>query len=456
MPGRDHCLAPGRLGHGEPPHPGYGRMFGDLEPLHIDEAFFVTQGKAAVAGTDTTFVDLTSDEQTRTDLPAAGWPVFGQFVAHDLTADRSRLAARADPGELANAHTPRLNLETVYGLGPTDQPYLTQKSSPSLLLIGGDAEHPDLPRNQDGVALIGDPRNDVHGLMTRLQLAFLQAHNALVQRHAAAGAGEDECFELARRDLRWHFQWLVVHEFLDLSVGPELAAATRAGERPHFRPEAELLLPVEFADAAFRFGHSQVRDHYRLHADGPARSLFPDLAGFRPVVDRPVDWAMLFDMPGSAPAPQRAKAIDGRLVPSLIHLPLEVTGELASEEQQSLAVRDLQRGRATGLPSGEAIARRLGARVLDTDEIGVAHLGWEGETPLWYYLLKEAELLHDGRRLGPVGGCIVAEVLTAVVAADPDSYVNAEPSWTPTLPHEGDFTLGDLLSFAARPERCSA
>ena len=425
-------------------------MFGDLEPLRIGEAFFVTHGKAAVAGTETTFVDLSSDEQIRTDLPAAGWPVFGQFVAHDLTADRSRLAARADPGELANARTPRLNLETVYGLGPGDQPYLMQRGSPSLLLIGGDAEHPDLPRNQQGVALIGDPRNDVHGLMARMQLAFLQVHNALVQRHEAAGAGEEQCFELARRDLRWHFQWIVVHEFLDLSVGPELAAATRAGDRPHFRPDGELLLPVEFADAAFRFGHSQVRDHYRLHPDGPPHSLFPDLSGFRAIVDRPVDWSMLFDMPGSPPAPQRAKAIDGRLVPSLIHLPLEVTGALDSEEQQSLAVRDLQRGLATGLPSGEAIARRIGARVLDADEIGVAHLGWEGETPLWYYLLKEAEILHAGRQLGPVGGCIVAEVLTAVVADDPDSYINAEPGWTPTLPHEGDFTLGDLLSVAGR------
>lgn len=423
-------------------------MFGALPSLRIGEEFFAAHGKAAVAGSDTTFV-ATADAPTRTDLPAAGWPVFGQFIAHDLTADRSRLASRADPGELVNARSPRLNLEAVYGLGPIDQPYLAQRASPAMLLIGGEPGRPDLPRNHEGVALIGDPRNDVHGLMARLQLAFLQAHNALVARHQAAGVGEEDCFALAQRDLRWHFQWIVVHEYLELSVGTELAAAARAGERPHFRPDGELLLPVEFADAAFRVGHAQVRDRYQVRHDGPSHALFPDLAGFRPTRDAPVDWELLFDLPGRPAAAQRAKAIDGQLAPSLIHLPVEVTGALVAEEHQSLAVRDLMRGLATGLPSGEAIARHLGARVLDAGELGIAELGWSGETPLWYYLLKEAEQLQDGRQLGPVGGCIVAEVLTAILDADPDSYPNAAPGWTPTLPHAGpDFTLGDLLLVA--------
>lgn len=427
-------------------------MFPALAPLRIGEEFFAAHGKAAVAGSDATFVAHENGSDPRADLPAAGWPVFGQFIAHDLTADRSRLVVRADPAELVNARTPRLNLETVYGLGPADQPYLMQRAAPEMLLIGGEPERPDLPRNAEGVALIGDPRNDVHGLMARLQLAFLQAHNTLVRRHRASGVAEDACFELAQRDLRWHFQWIVMHEYLDLSVGADVAAAARAGDRPHFRPDAELLLPVEFADAAFRVGHAQVRERYQLRPDGPHLALFPDLAGFRPTNDAPVAWELLFDLPGRPPAPQRAKAIDGRLAPSLIHLPLEVTGALSAEEHQSLAIRDLMRGLATGLPSGEAIARELGARIVEESELGLAELGWIGETPLWYYLLKEAEVLELGRQLGPVGGRIVAEVLTAVVDADPGSYRNAGPGWSPTLPHDGaDFTLGDLLQFAAAP-----
>lgn len=346
-PTRDHCLAPGRTAHDAAPPRAYGRMFAELEPLTIGAEFFSRHGVAAVTGVETIFID-TDPESDRPDLPAAGWPVFGQFIAHELTADRSRLVARADPALLANARNPRLDLEAVYGLGPADQPYLMQRASPSLMLIGGDAERPDLPRNPEGVALIGDPRNDVHGLMARMHLAFLQAHNALASRHAADGAAQEACFTLARRDLRWHLQWIVVHEFLDLVVGEDLAAATRAGERRFFRPEGALMLPVEFADAAFRYGHSQVRDRYALHEGGPARRLFPDLAGFRPIDDAPTDWGMLFDLPGRPPAPQRCKAIDGRLVPSLIHLPAEVTGELAAVEHQSLAVRDLQRGLGDG------------------------------------------------------------------------------------------------------------
>jgi hypothetical protein len=77
--------------------------------------------------------------------------------------------------------------------------------------------------------------------------------------------------------------------------------------------------------------------------------------------------------------------------------------------------------------------------------VGVAELGWEGETPLWYYVLKEAEAREHGRRLGPVGGRLVAEVLCAVVENDPASYLSVDPRWTPTLPHDGSFTLGHLL-----------
>jgi hypothetical protein len=141
--------------------------------------------------------------------------------------------------------------------------------------------------------------------------------------------------------------------------------------------------------------------------------------------------------------------MDGRLVPSLIRLPVEITGALAAVEHQSLAVRDLQRGLATGLPSGEAVARRLGHEPLTREQVGVEGVGWEWETPLWYYVLKEAEILEQGRHLGPVGGQIVGEVLAGVVDADPTSYRAVQPGWEPTLPGSGgSFGLGDLLVFA--------
>lgn len=108
------------------------------------------------------------------------------------------------------------------------------------------------------------------------------------------------------------------------------------------------------------------------------------------------------------------------------------------------------RGEALDLPSGEAIARAMGVEPLSADEVGLSSLGWKSETPLWYYILKEAEVRHAGERLGEVGGCIVAEVLLGLLAADPTSYFSAETEWSPTLPgsQKGDFTITDLLRFA--------
>jgi hypothetical protein len=72
------------------------------------------------------------------------------------------------------------------------------------------------------------------------------------------------------------------------------------------------------------------------------------------------------------------------------------------------------------------------------------------DTPLRYYVLKEAETLANGNHLGPVGGRIVAEVLVGLLAGDPFSYLSIQPHWRPTLPatEENTFTMADLLTFA--------
>ena len=100
----------------------------------------------------------------------------------------------------------------------------------------------------------------------------------------------------------------------------------------------------------------------------------------------------------------------------------------------------------TGLPSSEAVARELGFEPLSPAECGLAEQGWEGDTPLWLYVLRESSVREGGDRLGEVGGLIVAEVLLGIVAADPESYLAIEPDWTPTLPSAGErFGLRDIL-----------
>jgi Animal haem peroxidase len=422
-------------------------MFPDLEPLECAEDLIFALGRSG---------GLLDPRISRggagdTAHGAAGWPFFGQFIAHDITADRSPLGKRADLSLIHNFRTPRANLECVYDAG-TGTPFLYERDDPARLLIGiNDRGAPDdVPRNQQGVALVGDARsNDVHLFISQLHLAFLRVHNGIVGRMRKDGAAEEVVFEEARRATTWHYQWVIVHDFLPRLVGGDLMRDLQRHGPRFYTPEAEPFIPLEFADAAYRYGHAQIRDTYAVREGAPAAPIFPDLMGFRPVpAERVVDWAYLFDLPGRT-AHQHAKRIDAQLAASLIDLPLQITGQVDVVEYHSLAVRDLQRGQALGLPSGESIARVMNVEPLTAQQTGLRVLGWERETPLWYYILKEAEVHTGGERLGPVGGRIVAEALLGIIDADPESYRSVDPGWRPSLPHHGEaFGLGDLLAFA--------
>jgi hypothetical protein len=406
-------------------------MFPELPAFEADEHFLRALGH--VGGV----CDCGNTEDAADSLSdtAAGWPIFGQFVAHDITADRSALRSHADTAELRNARSPQLNLECLYGDGPTGHPFLFQRDDPAKFLLGLDEA--DLQRNAEGIAVIGDPRNDSHVLMSQLHLGMLKAHNSFVDEARRTGAAN--AFDEAARQMRWHYQWTVLNEFLPALVGQTLASQVlREGTR-WFRPMRGGFMPLEFAGAAYRYGHSQIRHRYRLNLQTDPVPLFPDLLGFRPVSrERTVDWTLFFDKPGAASA-QRSKKIDGKLVRPLLELPLAVTGKCEIDDYHSLAVRDLQRGQGAGLPSGESVARHIGIAPLKEEQIGLAAAGWRGDTPLWYYILREAYVCTGGHRLGPVGGRIVAEVLVGLIDADASSYRRRNREWRPRK------TLAELL-----------
>jgi hypothetical protein len=441
--GRDHCLAPERTI--DAPIDGaagrYTRLFPDLRPIEQDNAALLALG---VAGG----VCDAGEECSDAVETAAGWPMFGQYVAHDITADRSPIGPQARAAGIVNFRTPRADLESLYGSGQIGSPFLFRVDDPDLLLLGTNdgGEEADLPRNSQGIALIGDPRNDLHLFVSQMQVAMIGVHNRLVEQARGDGVPAGDVFATARRETAWHYQWVILHDYLPRLVGPSLADEARDGRPRFYRPGPDPKIPFEFADAAFRYGHGQVRDDFRVNAgSGPLR-LFPDLLGFRPVpAERVIDWTMLFDLDGAPPA-QRAKLIDGTLVRSLIELPEAVSGEVEVDAYRSLAGRDLERGHAYGLPSGEAVAEAMGEIPLAPDENALAGSDWTGGTPLWLYVLLESAARGGGERLGPVGGRIVAEVLTGLIDADPESFRSLDPDWTPTLPSRGAcFALTDLL-----------
>jgi hypothetical protein len=441
---RDHCLAPDRVVDAPIYGGRYGRMFPDVPPFSADEQLLHAIG-ARGGACDATELGKEGGDDAGV---AAGWPFLGQFVAHDITADRSPLRSHAEEAELRNFRTPRLNLECLYGGGPVGSPYLFQRNDPAKLLLAAGGN--DVPRNPEGLALIADPRNDVHLFVNQLHVAFIAAHNLIVDRLREDGTAEAEVFEEARRATMWHYQWILLHDYLPGLIGPELAQELAEHGTRYYSLRDEPYIPFEFADAAFRYGHSQIRHRYKINERSAELPMFPDLMGFGPVSpERAVDWWLLFDLPGHPPA-QRAKRMDGRLPASLIDLPAQITGDVDEEAYHSLAARDLQRGQAIGLPSGEALARHLGVEPISTEEVGLADHGWRDETPLWFYLLREADVRGDGDRLGPVGGRIVGEVLVGILDADPESFRAVDPRWRPTLPaaDPAAFSLADLLTIS--------
>jgi Animal haem peroxidase len=436
---RDHCLAPERVD--APIHGGrYRFLFPDLPALEADETALHALGRPGGP------CDLGIDSSADTDAQvAAVWPFFGQFVAHDITADRSPVTHRADADRIRNFRIPRANLESLYGSGPVGSPYLYAKDDPAKLLLS--AEGNDVPRNHEGIALIGDPRNDVHLFTSQMAVAFIKLHNRLVDRLREDRTAEDALFEEARRAATWHYQHVIVREFLPSLIGAQLTAELLEDGPRFYRIDGDPYIPFEFADAAYRYGHSQIRARYQVNARFGPLPVFPDLMGFGPVTpERTVDWTLQIDVPGH-PATQRAKRIDSRLPAALIALPTHVSGSEPGTDYASLANRDLQRGQAVGLASGETVARHLHLPPLSAAQLGLAEHGWTGETPLWLYILKEAEVLHAGEQLGPVGGRIVGEVLVGIIDSDPESFRYVDPAWQPTLPgrRAGSFGLADIL-----------
>lgn len=379
---------------------------------------------------------------------SAGWPFFGQFIAHDITHDRSPLQETEDVRTLQNYRKPRLDLECVYGAGPVGQPYLYDVRDPDKLLVA-ECESPtgDLPRNNQGVALVGDARNDTHLFISQLHLAFLRFHNRVVDRLRESGVAPDQVFERAAQLVRWHYQWIVLHEFLPLSVGDDLIRELVKYGPKLCRFEGRPFIPVEFSDGAYRFGHAQIRDAYDVNARLRAVPIFPTLVGICPVApERQIDWKLFFEFEAAEP-PQPSRRITPQLVPALMRLPEALVGQTTRPEFSSLAARDLYRAHSVALPSGEAIARALGLNPSTATRLEAANPEWK-ETPLWLYVLAEAEVQRNGEYLGEVGGRIVGEVIFELLRHDATSFMSS-PNWRPELARaDGRFGITDLLSYA--------
>ena len=383
----------------------------------------------------------------------------------------------------------------MYGNGPQGSPELYDLSSGEIKLrvepIPGSelvsrkgAIRFDLPRDPNNTAFLGDSRNDEHVVLAQLHLAFLRFHNAVIDHlrkdPALANQSDEQIFKMAQRQVRWHYQWIILHEFLPLTIGhervddilnkgPRFYQVDDGEDGRRARRSKDPLIPIEFSVAAYRFGHSQIRPSYRLNFGPnvtPAAPVFAflfddtqdpndpdpnDLRGGKRALRRFVDWQTFFKFDATNFRPN--KQIDGKLSSVVMLLPGSrgPAPGLPADGVQSLASRNLMRHVNFGIPSDQAIARRMGVPALTPAQLDMLKpFDMEKSTPLWFYILKETELMEKGLRLGPVGGRIVGEVFIGLLKADEASYLAAQPNWTPVLPSAtpGDFRITDLLTFA--------
>ena len=400
----------------------------------------------------------------------AGFTFIGQFLDHDITLDTTPLnLQREDPNATVNFRTARYDLDSVYGRGPADDPQLYEPNDPDRLLLKANVNGVlDVPRDDNGNAIIGDKRNDENLIIVQFHKAVIQFHNKIVEYVRAQGMRKEWVFETARRLTRWHYQWAVIHDFLSRFVGDELVGTSGtvykevAGKSPvinlsYYKPtnrDGRPFMPVEFAVAAYRFGHSLIRPFYVLNDSGVVDVFGPfggrNLNGGRPIPsDLAIDWKNILPVDPNFAA-RKPRKIDTKLSIPLTHLPGSAVPP--PDPTIHLAVRNNRRGKKVGLPSGQQVAKAMRITPLSNSALGLTDSGWGGEAPLWFYILKEAELPpYNGEQLGPVGGRIMAETLVGLLQRDPNSYLYLDPSWKPAPPiaqTTGEFAFADLLKYA--------
>lgn len=541
----------------------FGRMFADaIDRPQQSDAVLLALSELMIGNGDPNDPDIDEGKPIRSDPGAhppveatdpgdenpavpAGYTYFGQFVDHDLTFDPTPLHGKeVDPTALTDFRTPALDLDSVYGAGPDNQPYLyfdqgdgfqrLRRGDPigggvaSATATASRHDHFRLPADADGKrqALLGDKRNDENKIVAQLHAAFIALHNRLIGdtpsllRMGAFDTGDpDARFRMTVKAVRWHYQWVVLFDYCrdricEVGMIDEVLNAGSTPRLNHYlRTNPEwAYMPIEFSVAAFRLGHSMVRPTYALNEETGSTGEFAAqripifkvgaaankaLNGFGQAIPSHwgIDWSFFLDglaspanPPGAQPLaiPQPSYRIDATIVDPLKALP-EFKGV---QPDANLAFRNLVRSRMLQLPSGEAVAALLGLVPLSFHDLwwagsirdhahvdedretiaarreafGNAHrAAFEGKTPLWYYILREAELFgtmrvsndpFGGQHLGPVGSHIVAETLIGILWMDKSSFLHASPGFRPflglqqSLPQGQKFRLADLLRYA--------
>lgn len=424
-----------------------------------------------------------------TAIPS-GYVYFGQLVAHDITKLQKPAPDQVPPGadHLVQLRTPSLDLDCVYGTGFEDETVAIDERTGEMklgLVTGIEKPTPDdLPRRRGSpIAHIPDERNDENLLLAQLHVLFLKLHNFFVREIRAKHAKLEprQLFEEARLQVILHYQQVVLYDFLVEVCHPRVWEYVIGNNRERLWDAIsaeEARMPVELFAAGLRFGHSMVRDSYQINDEGKVVELADLLAmtgkgGLGGNLGLPathvVDWRLfLHGDDATAEAPNVGLAID-----PIVHI------RLPHPESDFLASKNLKTGNLSRLPDGQTLVRHikhkhpemalvlgldvLKPELLDTQvsfndggggmfrrgglltKVGL-NQGFTHKTPLWYYLLAEANATSDGQHLGVLGSLLVADLIRALVCLSSPSVLTDNFKSLYIVPANGRayLTLKDL------------
>jgi hypothetical protein len=433
-----------------------------------------------LAALGATMADRTQSSKFNSNIPS-GYTYFGQFVDHDISRALNLPDAKSleDPklepwstekvcSVVRNQRSKVLELESIYGSGASadENGFKIADVSDSEFPIKVSDKRHDLVRSdkslegsQDRIAQIPDPRNDTNLIISQMHVAFLRAHNEIMKRKNCT-------FQEAQVSLIQHYHWVIIEDFLNRIADPEQIKKATADAL--YKPTMDdFYLPLEFTVAAYRFGHSMIRNTYYLNSNYPGDGLLnlfvlnvlcddtkPTFSkGFRQIpAKRIIEWKFFVKNIVNS---NSARKIRPQVADPLFALLNEQDQPVSGERR--LAVQDLKRGYMLRMPTGQAVADRLKCTKLTQNQIMdfsfddqkeiLAKSGFDKQTPLWYYILVEAAAQGGGNRLGEVGSRIVAEVLIGLVRKSPNSFFNI-PNYRPEFAIDGQFKLPELLTLA--------